>query len=178
MAAQAVNNKDFSGYIEWIDPTGNEQVYNIPTSITVSAGTWNSEEFGRLSGFFGIAKAEVENPYIPISVTYNAPATICIFPDGEKIVSKCMEGDTFVKENGVMACIMRKMFETRGEFLRLVEEGYDIPFEKAKREEEKRIIKEANLKKAAEALARKKEKEDTQRITTVGCKDMTKINRV
>jgi hypothetical protein len=62
---------------------------------------------------------------IPKQIIYNDPTTICTFPDGEKVVVKCGEGEKYVKEVGVMACIVKKLYGNRSEFLRDVEAGYD-----------------------------------------------------
>ena len=63
--------------------------------------------------------------YKPTRIIYNAPVTICYFEDGSRVVVLAGKHEKFDKETGVMACIMRKMFRTRGEFLRLVESGYE-----------------------------------------------------
>ena len=61
----------------------------------------------------------------PKQIIYNEPTTICVFPDGEKVVVKCGEGEKYVKEVGVMACIVKKLYGNRSEFLRDVDAGYD-----------------------------------------------------
>jgi len=52
------------------------------------------------------------------------PATIVYFTDGDKVVVKCTDKDTFTKENGVAMALIRKMMPNRSEFLRLVENGF------------------------------------------------------
>ena len=47
---------------------------------------------------------------IPVRITYSPPATICYFPDGDKVVAMCGKDDVFSKEVGIMVCIMKKLF--------------------------------------------------------------------
>lgn len=63
----------------------------------------------------------------PTRVIYNPPYTICYFSDGSKEIAKCMEGDAFVKDVGVMVCVMHKIFRNKSEFHRIVESGYMQP---------------------------------------------------
>ena len=71
---------------------------------------------------------------IPVRITYSPPATICYFPDGDKIVVKCASDEKYIKEVGVQACIMKKLFGSRHHFLKLVHAGYDQPTKKDKEE--------------------------------------------
>ena len=70
----------------------------------------------------------ITNRVKPTRIIFNIPATICFFSDGEKIVAKCSEGEEFIPEYGVMACIMKKIFGTRSAFLRMVEDGVRSAF--------------------------------------------------
>jgi hypothetical protein len=63
--------------------------------------------------------------FIPIKVIYSCPATICYFKDGTKEVVKVASDEEYVQEEGVMACIMKKLFRSRNEFKRLVNSGYE-----------------------------------------------------
>ena len=63
--------------------------------------------------------------FIPVKIIYNCPATICYFPDGTKTVVKCAEDEEYVKEEWVMACIVKKIFSSRNQFRKLVESGYE-----------------------------------------------------
>ena len=47
-------------------------------------------------------------PYLPVRAIFNNPATILFWPDGTKTVSKCVEGDIWDREKGVMAAMLRK----------------------------------------------------------------------
>ena len=62
---------------------------------------------------------------MPKRVIYNGITTICIFPDGDKVVVKATKDDKFSKEHGVAMCIMRKLFKSRAKFLRIVNGGYE-----------------------------------------------------
>ena len=71
----------------------------------------------------------ITNRVKPTRIIFNDPATICFFSDGEKIVVKCADGEKFVPEYGVMACIMKKIFGSRSAFLRVVDKGtYSLCF--------------------------------------------------
>jgi len=71
---------------------------------------------------------------IPARITYSPPATICYFPDGDKVVVKCASDEKYIKEVGVQACIMKKLFGSRHGFLKLVHAGYDQPTKTSKEE--------------------------------------------
>ena len=70
-----------------------------------------------------IAKSDL----IPVKIIYNDKSTICYFKDGSKEIVHCAEGEQFIKEVGVMSCIMKKLFNSRNGFKRLVESGYEQP---------------------------------------------------
>jgi hypothetical protein len=67
----------------------------------------------------------IAKQFIPTKIIYCCPATICFFPDGTKTIAKCAEDEEFDKEEGVMACIMKKLFASRTQFKKLVYEGYE-----------------------------------------------------
>lgn len=48
------------------------------------------------------------NAYIK-EVIYNNPATIILWSDGTKTVSKCHSSDTYSKETGLMLCVIKKL---------------------------------------------------------------------
>lgn len=54
------------------------------------------------------AKKEVCN--YPSKVIFNPPATIVIFNDGTKIISKCDKEDKFLKETGFLMCMLKKNY--------------------------------------------------------------------
>ena len=47
-------------------------------------------------------------------VIFNDPATIVIWDDGSKTVVKCNDGDTYNKEVGLTACIVKKICGNTG----------------------------------------------------------------
>lgn len=71
---------------------------------------------------WGLTRQQKLNPNNIEKVIFNPPATIVIFKDGTKVVSKAHKED-FDEEKGFMACMMRIMFNSRGEFDRLIEKG-------------------------------------------------------
>jgi len=77
---------------------------------------------------------------IPIRITYSPPATICYFSDGDKIVVKCASDEKYIKEVGVQACIMKKLFGSRQKFLKMVHAGYDQPTKENRQEVTKEHI--------------------------------------
>lgn len=46
----------------------------------------------------------------PSKVIFNPPATIVIFNDGTKIISKCDKEDKFSKETGFLMCMLKKVY--------------------------------------------------------------------
>ena len=46
----------------------------------------------------------------PSKVIFNSPATIVIFNDGTKIVSKCDKEDKFSKETGFLMCMLKRVY--------------------------------------------------------------------
>jgi hypothetical protein len=84
--------------------------------------TWGVD-FATTSG-----KKIVNKDYlIPTKIIYNDKTTVCYFKDGSKETVHCAEDEQFVKEVGVMSCIMKKLFDSRNEFKRLVDSGYVQP---------------------------------------------------
>ena len=81
----------------------------------------------------GSGKKIVNKDYlIPTKIIYNDKTTVCYFKDSSKEVVHCAEGEEFVKEVGVMSCIMKKLFNTRNDFKRLVNARYVQPEKKTK----------------------------------------------
>lgn len=46
----------------------------------------------------------------PSQVIFNPPATIVIFNDGTKIISKCDKEDKFSKETGFLMCMLKRVY--------------------------------------------------------------------
>ena len=59
----------------------------------------------------------------PTRIIYNDRATICYWKDGTKTVVKATKDDHMTHEHGVAMAIMRKLFPSRQEFLRVVNSG-------------------------------------------------------
>lgn len=55
-------------------------------------------------------------------VIFNEPATIVLWKDGTKSVVKCCEGDTYDKEKGLMACIIKKLTGNTGRWNEIIKE--------------------------------------------------------
>lgn len=49
-------------------------------------------------------------------VIFNDPATIVIWKDGTKTVTKCQTGDTYSKELGLAMCIIKKCCGNKGNY--------------------------------------------------------------
>jgi hypothetical protein len=73
----------------------------------------------------------------PKRIIFNNKSTICYFPNGDKVVVTCHDGEQYEKEVGVMACIMKKLYGTRAEFLRTVQKGYVQPQPQKQKEVDK-----------------------------------------
>jgi len=94
----------------------------------------------------------------PERVIYSGRTTICIWKDGTKTVVKTTDDDHMTKEHGVAMAIMKKLFNSRQEFLRVVNSGYDVIEEAKKRVREKAIRKTEIAKEQVEARERKEAK--------------------
>ena len=61
----------------------------------------------------------------PEKVIFQGDLTITIFPDGEKILTRPIEGDEYSRDVGVAMAIARNACGSRAEFIRLVENGHE-----------------------------------------------------
>ena len=59
------------------------------------------------------------------TVIYHEPATIVKWKDGTKTVVKCCGGDTYDKEKGLMACIIKKLTDNTGRWNEIIKEWCD-----------------------------------------------------
>jgi len=50
------------------------------------------------------------------SVIFNNPATIIIWGDDSKTVVKIQDGDEFSKEHGLAMCMIKKIFDNKGNY--------------------------------------------------------------
>ncbi len=62
-------------------------------------------------------------------VIFNDPATIVIWSDGDKTISKVMDGDKFDPEIGLSSAIAKKFFGSRTQFKKFVHTNYEEPTE-------------------------------------------------
>lgn len=106
----------------------------VTTNNTDNDGTWTITvgDTANTAGWKWVAGTFDENTlgvigkqFIPTKIIYCCPATICFFPDGTKTIVKCADDEEYVKEEGVMACIMKKLFSSRNQFKKLVYSGYE-----------------------------------------------------
>jgi hypothetical protein len=104
----------------------------IANSSNTTTGTWTITVGDTCSGWKWVAgsfdndtKTVMAKQFIPTKIIYCCPATICFFPDGTKTIVKCAEDEEYIKEEGVMACIMKKLFASRNQFKKLVNSGYE-----------------------------------------------------
>ena len=118
---------------------------------------WDTLLTGVFSNMFNSPKLQDELK--PERVIYNGRTTICMWKDGTKTIVKATGDDFMTHEHGVAMAVIRKLFSSRQEFLRVVNGGYDVIEEAKERAIEKTIRKiEAETRKQ-KAEARKKETE-------------------
>jgi hypothetical protein len=123
-----------------------ESIMNKETNDCVNtlydAARWTTGVYWKAS--YPDSKNKVQDNFKnlkPNRIIYNGKTTICYFPDGDKVIVTCSDNEQqFEKEFGVMACIVKKLYGTRSEFLRVVEKGYTQP-EPKKKEIVKKEIK-------------------------------------
>ncbi|GEM_PF-2381506 len=72
---------------------------------------------------------EGNDKYIPERVIFSPPATICFFQDGEKIVSRCTDGDEFDELDGLRACITKRVLGNNSQLRKLARKAYWQPKE-------------------------------------------------
>ena len=71
---------------------------------------------------------------VPEQVIFNNRTTVVIWKDGSKTIVKCAEGEPFIEEVGFAECVVKKLYASRANFLRIVENAYRQPVKKAKDE--------------------------------------------
>ena len=87
-------------------PVCEQGILEVPTIID------NTKKAGAIySGSFDIYSSKkncVETVYIK-EVIYSKPATIVLWSDGTKTISKCIRGDKYSEETGLIYCIIKKL---------------------------------------------------------------------
>jgi hypothetical protein len=101
--------------------TTNDGIWTITVGNTCNGWTYVTETYDN-NTLNVMAKQ-----FIPVKIIFNPPTTICYFPDGTKTVVKCADDEKFVEEEGVMACIIKKLFPSRNAFKKLVATAYKQP---------------------------------------------------
>lgn len=84
----------------------------------------------------------------PSKVIFNPPATIVIFNDGTKIISKCNKEDKFSKETGFLICMLKKNYGNTIAHKMLEEFVYSK--ERSVKENVKKVPNKNNIKKRKE----------------------------
>ena len=59
---------------------------------------------------------------LPTKVIFHDPATIVYWPDGVKTVVKCQPGDTFSKETGLMAAMLKRYLGNDNTYNKVINE--------------------------------------------------------
>jgi len=87
-------------------------------NVNVNVNSINMADI--IGAILGVEKMEEKSGIIRINldkeietVIFNDPATIVLWKDGTKTVSKCQNGDVFNKEHGLAMCIVRKVVGNR-----------------------------------------------------------------
>lgn len=73
-----------------------------------------------MSDFTNFLEIVPKFDFKPSRIVFNGTTTICFFSDGTKVISKLMNGDEFDAEIGVMACIAKKIFGSRSQFMKFI----------------------------------------------------------
>lgn len=67
---------------------------------------------GVLRSVYGV-EGEPELPHAE-KVVFSGPATVMLWPDGKKTITRCQDGDELDYVFGMLACILRKLTRNRG----------------------------------------------------------------
>lgn len=109
-----------------------------PTSGWIDVSCWTGDIYAdlekvrkQMNGEFTIRghfhQGTIDKYYLmkPKKIWFNGLNTTCEFLDGEKITVSPSDKDDYDKEVGVAMCIVKKMYGTRGKWLKAVESGDD-----------------------------------------------------
>ena len=64
------------------------------------------------------------NPYHPVKIIYNPPATIVFWEDGTKTVVKAMEGTVFNPYHGFTAALAKRVYGSSTRVNKIVQNGH------------------------------------------------------
>ena len=98
-----------------------------------------------MSALLGYESATIKKPVID-HIIFDKTATIVFWKDGTKTVVKCMDGDAFDPEKGVLMAFYQKVMggsktKTNKEFKKLVSDAYSASYKKMQKKLEKEAKK-------------------------------------
>ena len=112
----------FEDYTRPMSETISDTVLSKPILCTFEFGNTLSHIFEEVAYMI---MPSVEPDYLRKcikTVIYHEPATIVKWKDGTKTVVKCGKGETFDKEKGLMACIIKKLTGNTGRWNEIIKE--------------------------------------------------------
>jgi hypothetical protein len=79
--------------------------------------------------------------YVPVKIVFSHDKTVCTWGDESKTTVNCHRGDYYSKEDGVSACIVKKVLQdshlSRQDYLRMIEQAYVRPSKTDKKNSKK-----------------------------------------
>jgi hypothetical protein len=96
-----------------------------------SNDTWsfNWRLFGNCSNL-----PPTKKDFMPDHVIFNDRSTVVIWKDGSKTIVRCADNEPFIEEVGFAECVVKKLYGSRANFLKIVENAYHQPPKKVKDE--------------------------------------------
>jgi hypothetical protein len=73
--------------------------------------------------------------FVPDHVIFNDRTTVVIWKDGSKTIVRCADNEPLIEEVGFAECVVKKLYGSRANFLRIVENAYRQPPKKEKNEQ-------------------------------------------
>jgi hypothetical protein len=70
--------------------------------------------------------------FVPDHVIFNDRTTVVIWKDGSKTIVRCADNEPFIEEVGFAECVVKKLYGSRANFLKIVENAYHQPPKKEK----------------------------------------------
>lgn len=81
-----------------------------------------------------LAPPNKKDDYVPDHVIFNDRTTVVIWKDGSKTIVRCADNEPFIEEVGFAECVVKKLYGSRANFLKIVENAYRQPPKKVKDE--------------------------------------------
>lgn len=129
---QTIQRKRIKMYVTYLDTFKNNTLIATPNGV-ITYSNYILNEFDKRS---------MDNKTMEvINVIFDDPVTIVYFADGDKVVVKVSENDTFVPEFGFMAAMMKRYFGKRSAYMKYVENAY---VRNSKQEKETKKLNKAN----------------------------------